>query len=74
MSSLPTKYDICGNWKKYSDSLKLGWWYPCYSCNHLTARVFTHKAYNLWICKDCIPSHDILYIESVILLLSSLER
>lgn len=67
MSSLPTKYDICGNWKGYSHSFKKGWWYPCYICDSLTARLFTYSGYNLWVCKDCIPSHDILYIQSVIL-------
>ena len=65
MSSLTTKYDICGNWKGYSRSLKLGWWYPCYKCDTLTARVFKNNNYTLWICKECLPSYKYIYINSL---------
>ena len=56
--SLPTKYDICGNWKNQPRALRVGWWYPCYICDSITYRTVKFKSYTLWACKDCIPRRD----------------
>lgn len=66
MNSLPTKYDICGNWSFHPHRLKMGWYYPCYICNGLTARVFTGLEHTLWICKDCHSNHSKINILSFI--------